>query len=57
MSENKKISQQELMKKFLEEKKNKGNQGSAKALRPEKGTSQSTSKAKRCHNGGGFFDK
>ncbi len=50
-------TQQELMKKFLEEKKNKGAQGNSKPMRPEKGTSQSTSKAKRCHNGGGFFDK
>ncbi len=57
MSESKKSTQQELMKKFLEEKKNKGGQGASKTLRPEKGTTQSTAKAKRCHNGGGFFDK
>ncbi len=57
MSDTKKATQQEMMKKFLEEKKGNGNQGNKKTLRPEKGTSQSTSKAKRCHNGGGFFDK
>ncbi len=50
-------TQQELMKKFLEEKKNKNNQANSKALRPEKGVKQSTAKPKRCHNGGGFFDK
>ncbi len=53
----KKVSQQELMKRFLEEKKNKNNQDNQKSLRPEKSTSQSTSKPKRSHNGGGFFDK
>ncbi len=57
MSETKKATQQEMMKKFLDEKKNNGNRGNGKPLRPEKGATQSTSKAKRCHNGGGFFDK
>ncbi len=57
MSETKKVTQQEMMKKFLEEKKSNGSKGNGKTLRPEKGTTQSTSKAKRCHNGGGFFDK
>ncbi len=57
MSQNKLSKQQELMKKFLEDKKSKNSQGDGKALRPEKGVTQSTSKAKRCHNGGGFFDK
>ncbi len=57
MSEDKKATQQDLMKKFLEEKRNKNGQGNNKTLRPEKGVKQSTAKAKRCHNGGGFFDK
>ncbi len=57
MSEDKKLTQQELMKKFLAEKKNKNGIGGNKPLRPEKGVKQSTAKAKRCHNGGGFFDK
>ncbi len=57
MSENKKSTQQELMKKFLEEKKNKNSEDGPKALRPQKSSTQSTSKAKRSHNGGGFFDK
>ncbi len=57
MSKGNQSKQQEMMKKFLEEKKNKNSQGNGKALRPEKGTKQSTAKAKRCHNGGGFFDK
>ncbi len=57
MSENKLTKQQELMKKFLEDKKNKNANGEGKVLRPEKGVAQSTAKAKRSHNGGGFFDK
>ncbi len=57
MSQNKLTKQQELMKKFLDDKKNKNLQGDGKVLRPEKGVSQQTAKAKRSHNGGGFFDK
>ncbi len=57
MSAKKLTTQQELMKKFLEEKKMKNAQGEGKTLRPEKGVAQSTAKAKRSHNGGGFFDK
>ncbi len=57
MSKDKLSKQQEMMKKFLEDKKNKNLHADGKALRPEKGVAQSTAKAKRSHNGGGFFDK
>ncbi len=57
MSQSKLTKQQEMMKKFLEDKKSKNAHTDGKTLRPEKGVTQSTSKAKRSHNGGGFFDK
>ncbi len=57
MEKNKKMTQKELMKKFLEDKKNKEVKGITKSLRPEKSSSKSISKVKRSHNGGGFFDK
>ncbi len=57
MSENEKLTQKELMKKFLEDKKNKNNQEGQKFLREKNASSKSTSKAKRSYNGGGFFDK
>ncbi len=57
MSENEKATQQELMKKFLEEKKNNGNSDSPNKFKPNNKLTKSTSKAKRSYNGGGFFDK
>ncbi len=57
MSENEKLTQQEMMKKFLEEKKNKNSKENQKFLREKNATAQSTAKAKRSYNGGGFFDK
>ncbi len=56
MSANKKLSQQELMKKFLEEKKNNNFGGNDKAQRPNKNAKMSVSKSKQKSNGGGLFD-
>lgn len=56
MSEDKKLTQKELMKKYIEEKKQKSN-GTQKDFAPHKASIQSTSKMKRSYNGGGFFDK
>ncbi|MFV0518963.1 MAG: hypothetical protein ACK5LY_01695 [Lachnospirales bacterium] len=57
MSKDTKMTQQELMRKFLEDKKGKNQQDNQKFLRNGKSKPQATSKAFRSHNGGGFFDK
>lgn len=57
MSDENKATQQELMKKYLEEQKHKNSNGNKKFTREKDKSTKSTSKVKRSHNGGGFFDK
>ncbi len=59
MSEDKKPTQQELMRRFLEEKKGLNNQKGQGVLRPDKNgpKPKTNTKVQPKSNGGGFFDK
>ncbi len=56
MSKKVKSKQQELMEKFIEDKK-KNSKNNQSFLRAKSDMSKSNSKTKGSHNGGGFFDK